>query len=176
MTSQWIQIRIDFVGNKSIFAVKKRWYVQEMTSPEVTWLFARTFSPVLSRIFSCTFSRTSFKKSTGIFNKKVPQKNEKVREKRYKKVRKKNEKRTEIKRYEKKNRREKSTEQKLKIPVLFFPVFFPPTFSSPTIFRTCSKVTTFEIQRFKIPVSCFSSTCRYITVHVPCWISFKGHP
>jgi hypothetical protein len=37
--------------------------------------------------------------------------------------------------------------------------------------RTFSKVATFEIQRFKISVGCFSSTCRYITVHVPCGIS-----
>ena len=47
-------------------------------------------------------------------------------------------------------------------PVLFFPVLFS---------RTFSKVATFEIQRFKISVSCFSSTCRYSTVHVPCGIS-----
>ena len=46
--------------------------------------------------------------------------------------------------------------------VLFFTYFFPVLFS-----RTFSKVATFEIQRFKISVSCFSSTCRYITVHVP---------
>jgi hypothetical protein len=45
---------------------------------------------------------------------------------------------------------------------IFFPYYFPVLFS-----RTFSKVATFEIQRFKISVSCFSSTCRYITVHVP---------
>ena len=88
-------------------------------------------------------------------------------------------------------------------PVLFFPyyfpVFFPPYFFKlfyfcfpvffhifsrifsqyffPRIFsRTFSKVATFEIQRFKISVSCFSSTCRYITVHVPCGIAIQTSP
>jgi hypothetical protein len=41
---------------------------------------------------------------------------------------------------------------------------------------TFSKVATFEIQRFKISVSCFSSTCRYNTVHVPCGISIQTSP
>jgi hypothetical protein len=44
-------------------------------------------------------------------------------------------------------------------PVFIFQYFFP---------RTFSKIATFEIQCFKISVSCFSSTCRYNTVHVPC--------
>jgi hypothetical protein len=39
-----------------------------------------------------------------------------------------------------------------------FSVLFPVLF-----FRTFSKVATFDIQRFKISVSCFYSTCRYIT-------------
>ena len=72
----------------------------------------------------------------------------------------------------------------------FFPVFFTPYFFShfsnyfvsrtshspprtffPVLFsRTFSNVATFEIQRFKISVSCFSRTCRYNTVHVPCGI------
>jgi hypothetical protein len=78
-------------------------------------------------------------------------------------------------------------------PVLFsctfFPYFFPPYFISRTFFpvfpsyffsvlfpRTFSKVATFEIQRLKISVSCFSSTCRYQTVHVPCKISIQTSP
>ena len=52
-------------------------------------------------------------------------------------------------------------------PVLFFPVLFS---------RTFSKVATFEIQRFELSVSCFSSTCRYITVHVPCRIAIQTSP
>jgi hypothetical protein len=60
-------------------------------------------------------------------------------------------------------------------PVLFFPYFLPrinfPYFSP----RTYSKVTTFEIERFKISVS-FSSTYRYSTVHVPCGISIQTSP
>jgi hypothetical protein len=51
--------------------------------------------------------------------------------------------------------------------VLFFPYFFSPYFS---------KFATFEIQRFKISVSCFSSTCRYNTVHVPCGIAIQTSP
>ena len=51
--------------------------------------------------------------------------------------------------------------------VLFFPVIFSRTFSN---------VTTFEIQRFKISVSCFSRTCCYNTVHVPCGISIQTSP
>jgi hypothetical protein len=31
----------------------------------------------------------------------------------------------------------------------------------------------FEIQRFKISVSCFYCTCRYYTVHAPCGISIQ---
>ena len=49
---------------------------------------------------------------------------------------------------------------------IVFPYYFPVHFS---------KVVTFEIQRFQLSVSCFSSTCRYITVHVPCGIA-KRHP
>ena len=37
-------------------------------------------------------------------------------------------------------------------------------------------LTYFEIQRFKISISCFSSTCRYNTVHVPCGISIQTSP
>ena len=54
----------------------------------------------------------------------------------------------------------------------FFPVLFFPALSS----RTFSKVATFEIERFKISVSCFSSTCRYNAVHVPCGISIQTSP
>jgi hypothetical protein len=55
----------------------------------------------------------------------------------------------------------------------FIPFFFPPVlFCS----RTFSKVATFEIQRFKISVSCFSSTCRYNTVHVHCGTSIQTSP
>jgi hypothetical protein len=39
-----------------------------------------------------------------------------------------------------------------------------------------AKVVTFQIRRFKISVSCFSSTCRYNTVHVPCGISIQTSP
>jgi hypothetical protein len=67
--------------------------------------------------------------------------------------------------------------------VLFFPVFYFSYFSPvfPSYFsvlfsRTFSKVATFEIQRLKISVSCFSSTCRYQTVHVPCEISIQTSP
>ena len=52
-------------------------------------------------------------------------------------------------------------------PVLFFPVLFS---------RNFSKIATFEIQRFKISVSCFSSTCRYSTVLVPCGIAIQTSP
>ena len=63
------------------------------------------------------------------------------------------------------------------LPVLFLPVLFFPYFFFPYFFpRTFSKVATFEIQRFKISVSCFSSTCRYNTVHVPCGISIQTSP
>jgi hypothetical protein len=54
-------------------------------------------------------------------------------------------------------------------PPYFIPVLFPLVLFS----RTYSKVATFEIQHFKISVSCFSSTCRYNTVHVPCGISIR---
>ena len=57
-------------------------------------------------------------------------------------------------------------------PRTFFPVLFFPALSS----RTFSKVATFEIERFKISVSCFSSTCRYNAVHVPCGISIQTSP
>ena len=63
-------------------------------------------------------------------------------------------------------------------PVLFFfffPYFFFVLFSL-LFYRTFSKVATFEIQRFKISVSCFSSTCCYNTVHVPCGISIQTSP
>jgi hypothetical protein len=43
----------------------------------------------------------------------------------------------------------------------FFLYFFSVLFSQYFISRTFSKVATFEIQRLKISVSCFSSTCRY---------------
>jgi hypothetical protein len=65
-------------------------------------------------------------------------------------------------------------------PVLFFVFFIFPVLVSvlfPVLFyRIFSKVATFEIQRFKISVSCFSSTCRYSTVHVPCGISIQTSP
>ena len=57
-------------------------------------------------------------------------------------------------------------------PYSFFPYYFFPVL----FFRTFSKVATFEIQRFKILVSCFSSTCRYNTVYVPCGISIQTSP
>jgi hypothetical protein len=65
-------------------------------------------------------------------------------------------------------------------PVLFFPVhffrtFFPRTFFS-YFFPVLFQVATLEIERFKISVSCFSSTCRYITVHVPCRIAIQTSP
>jgi hypothetical protein len=44
------------------------------------------------------------------------------------------------------------------------------------ISRTFSKVATFQIQRFKISVSCLSNMCRYNTVHVPCGISIQTSP
>jgi hypothetical protein len=56
-------------------------------------------------------------------------------------------------------------------PILFFRTFFPVLFSP-----YFSKFATFEIQRFKISVSCFSSTCRYNTVHVPCGIAIQTSP
>ena len=52
-----------------------------------------------------------------------------------------------------------------------FSLTFPVLFS-----RSFSNVAMFEIQRFKISVSCFSSTCRYNTVHVPCGISIQTSP
>ena len=64
-------------------------------------------------------------------------------------------------------------------PYFFFSVFFSPVLFSPYFFfpyyfsSTFSKVATFEIQRFKISVICFSSTWRYNTVHVPCGISIQ---
>ena len=49
---------------------------------------------------------------------------------------------------------------------LFFPYFFSVLF--PVLFyRTFSKVATFEIQRFKISVSCFSSTLQSL-LHSSC--------
>ena len=53
------------------------------------------------------------------------------------------------------------------LPYHFFPVLFSCTFL---------KVATFEIQRFKISVGCFSSTYRYSTVHVPCGIAIQTSP
>ena len=47
---------------------------------------------------------------------------------------------------------------------IFFPYYFPVLFQK------------FEIERFKISVSCFSSTYRYNTVHVPCGISIQTSP
>ena len=55
----------------------------------------------------------------------------------------------------------------------YFSRIFSQYFFSRIFSRTFSKVATFEIQRFKISVSCFSSTCRYITVHVPCGIAIQ---
>ena len=70
------------------------------------------------------------------------------------------------------------------VPSIFFPYFFSRTFfrtfspvlSFPYFFPVLFQVTTLEIQRFKISVSCFSSTCRYITVHVPCRIAIQASP
>ena len=59
--------------------------------------------------------------------------------------------------------------------VLFSP-YFPRTFIYVLFSRTFSKVAMFEIQRLKISVSCFSSTCRYQTFHVPCEISIQTSP
>jgi hypothetical protein len=56
-------------------------------------------------------------------------------------------------------------------PVPFPRNSFPALFSCPF-----SKIATFEIERFNISVSCFSSTCRYITVHVPCGIAIQTSP
>ena len=56
--------------------------------------------------------------------------------------------------------------------LIFLPRIFPPYFFS----RTFSKVATFEMERLKISVSCFFSTCRYNTVHVPCGISVQTSP
>jgi hypothetical protein len=69
-------------------------------------------------------------------------------------------------------------------PVLFFPVLFFRILFFRAFFRTFFSHTfffvlfsrTFEIERFKISVSCFSSTCRYITVHVPCGIAIQTSP
>ena len=71
--------------------------------------------------------------------------------------------------------------QVILFPVLFFTYFFPVLFSPYFYFpylspRTFSKVETFEIQRFKILVSCFSNTCNYSTVHVPCGIAIETSP
>ena len=58
-------------------------------------------------------------------------------------------------------------------PIILFPVL-PPVLFFPVLFsRTLSNVATFEIQRFKISVSCFSRTFRYNTVHVPSGISIQ---
>ena len=57
--------------------------------------------------------------------------------------------------------------------VLFFPLLFFQYFFPVLISRTFSKVATFEMKSFKISVSCFSSTCRYSTVHVPWGISIQ---
>jgi hypothetical protein len=57
-------------------------------------------------------------------------------------------------------------------PVHFFVLFFP-VLSFSDFFPVLFQVATLEIQRFKISVSCFSSTCRYITVHVPCRIAIQ---
>ena len=62
-------------------------------------------------------------------------------------------------------------------PCFSSPYFPPRTFFSVHFFsRTFSKDATFEIERFKISVSCFSSTCRYNTVHVPCGIPIQTSP
>ena len=72
-------------------------------------------------------------------------------------------------------------------PILFFPVpffspyfffptfsrpFFPPNFSSPYF----SPVLFFPYFFKSRDVSCFFSTCRYNTVHVPCGISVQTSP
>ena len=62
-------------------------------------------------------------------------------------------------------------------PLTFFPPYFFSVLFVPVLFsRIFSEVATFEIQRFKISVSCFSSTCRYNAVHVPRGISIQTSP
>ena len=62
-------------------------------------------------------------------------------------------------------------------PYFLLPYFFPPYYFFHVLFtRNFTKVATFEIQRFKISVSCFSSTYHYITVHVPCGIAIQTSP
>jgi hypothetical protein len=62
-------------------------------------------------------------------------------------------------------------------PYFLLPYFFPPYYFFHVLFtRNFSKVATFEIQRFKISVSFFSSTYHYITVHVPCGIAIQTSP
>jgi hypothetical protein len=56
----------------------------------------------------------------------------------------------------------------INFPYFLFLYFFP--FYFPVLFQK------FEIERFKISVSCFSSTYRYNTVHVPCGISIQTSP
>ena len=62
----------------------------------------------------------------------------------------------------------------------FFPyicyVLFFPVLSFPYFFSVLFQVATLEIERFKTSVSCFSSTCRYITVHVPYRIAIQTSP
>ena len=61
----------------------------------------------------------------------------------------------------------------------FFPYFFPRTFFPYFFFVLFPYYFTVLFQtsrRFKISLSCFSSTCRYNTVHVRCGISIQTSP
>jgi hypothetical protein len=59
---------------------------------------------------------------------------------------------------------------------IFFLYFFPP-YCFPVLFsHTFSNVATFEIQRFKKSVSCFSRICRYSTGYAPCGIFVQTSP
>ena len=57
-------------------------------------------------------------------------------------------------------------------PPYISPVFFPVLFH----FFSRNFLKSFEIERFKMSVSCFSSTCRYNTVYVPCGIAIRTSP
>jgi hypothetical protein len=59
-------------------------------------------------------------------------------------------------------------------PVYIFSYFFSPYFFLPYYFPVLFKKR--DYKRFNISVSCFSSTCRYNTVHVHCGISIQTSP
>ena len=65
------------------------------------------------------------------------------------------------------------------IPVLVFPVLFPPVLPPPRTFFPYFSPVPFFPYFFSCTfskVSCFSSTWRYNTVHVPCGISIQTSP